>query len=412
MKCRFSAARAFVLSVAAVLGAMFSLHGQTNPTAGLTAVRSGNDIILSFPASSGVLFTLQTRPDLVGQWSNFQSILGDGSLKTVTIPNAIATGKGFYRLLIQPKPSALSLPQTTAFGILGYSCGGIQEKVYVTGFDSNTGYPAGVVYLSTTCSSGGRGSRPVTHSASASVVWDFAGNVVSATVLASGPTVNQTFTATDAFGDTIYNSSGAAYLSVPTPAVPTAVTATQSGDQFQVSWTPNGVNPVAVTSTTLTATPVNSTAPVLTVTVTGSAATGIIPTLQPQTTYQITVVTTSLSGSSLASAPISVTTVPASVAPAAPTGVTAKWTDLNPAGATDTLLATWQAAVPGDSPVDQYRIVISGSDGGGAFTQTVSGTTLTTSFTVDYVPNWTVTVQAHNAVGWGSASTGFTLGGL
>ena len=144
----------------------------------------------------------------------------------------------------------------------------------------------------------------------------------------------------------------------------------------------------------------------------GPATTGVISSLQPQTTYEITVVNTTISGSSPASTPIGVTTVPASIAPSAPGGVTANWTNLDPAGATDTLVATWQAAVPGDSPIDQYRITIVGSDGAGTFTQTVSGTTLTTSFTVDYVPNWSVTVQAHNVVGWGPPSSVITLGGL
>jgi hypothetical protein len=46
------------------------------------------------------------------------------------------------------------------------------------------------------------------------------------------------------------------------------------------------------------------------------------------------------------------------------------------------------------------------------FTQTVSGTTLTASFTVDYIPNWSVIVQAHNALGWGPWSSAVTLGGL
>jgi hypothetical protein len=53
-----------------------------------------------------------------------------------------------------------------------------------------------------------------------------------------------------------------------------------------------------------------------------------------------------------------------------------------------------------------------GSDGSGTFTQTVSGTTLSASFTVDYIPNWSVTVQAHNAYGWGPLSSAFSLGGL
>jgi hypothetical protein len=73
---------------------------------------------------------------------------------------------------------------------------------------------------------------------------------------------------------------------------------------------------------------------------------------------------------------------------------------------------SWNAAVPGDSPIDQYQITITGSDGGGTFTQTVPGTALTASFTVDYIPDWTVTVRAHNAAGWGPWSTRFTLGGL
>jgi hypothetical protein len=59
-----------------------------------------------------------------------------------------------------------------------------------------------------------------------------------------------------------------------------------------------------------------------------------------------------------------------------------------------------------------YLVTITGSDGAGTSTQTVSGTTLTASFTVDYTPNWSVTVQAHNAFGWGPSSSVFTLGGL
>src|SRR5262244_3999466 len=104
----------------------------------------------------------------------------------------------------------------------------------------------GDVYLSTTCSTGGRGAPPATFTAWAAVTWDFAGNVISATGLTNVATLNPTFTATDVYGDTIYNADAAAYLAVPTPAAPTAVTAVQSGDQFEVSWTPNGVNPAAI----------------------------------------------------------------------------------------------------------------------------------------------------------------------
>jgi hypothetical protein len=246
------------------------------------------------------------------------------------------------------------------------------------------------------------------------VTWELAGNSISATALSNAPALNPTFIAADSYNDTIYNVSNgvpSAYLLVPLPAAPSGVTAVQSGDQFQVSWTFNGVNPAAVTSSTITATPLGSTAPVLTTTVAGSATAGIIDTLQPQTTYLIAVVNATASGSSPASAPINVTSAPASIPPSVPTGVTAHWLIADPSGPTDTIVANWQAAVPGDSPIDQYQITIVGSDGGGTFTQTVSGTTLTASFTVDWIPNWSITVQAHNAVGWGPLSSVVTLGG-
>ena len=84
---------------------------------------------MSFPTTSPNFYTVQTSPDLSQQWTNFQpGIPGDGLVKTVTMSNVLSGGQGFYRLLIQ-KPTSLVLPQSTAFAILGYSCGGIQEKV-------------------------------------------------------------------------------------------------------------------------------------------------------------------------------------------------------------------------------------------------------------------------------------------
>jgi hypothetical protein len=304
------------------------------------------------------------------------------------------------------------LPASIAFAILGYDCGGISEQVYATGFDTNTGYPIGNVDLRTSCSTGKAGSPPSVHTASVAVMWDFAGNVISTNIPATGAPANPTFIATDRFNDILYNAGANAYLIVPIPAAPTGVTAVQSGDQFQVAWTPHGVNPVAITSSTLTATPVNSTNPVLTATVTGSGTNGVIPTLQPATSYQVTVTSTTIGGTSPASIPFSVTTEAALIVPSAPIKVVASWSNPDPSGATDTLVATWSAAVPGDSPIDQYQITITGSEGAGTSTQTVSGTTLTTYFNVDYIPNWTVTLQAHNAAGWGPSSTPVRLGGL
>jgi hypothetical protein len=84
---------------------------------------------------------------------------------------------------------------------------------------------------------------------------------------------------------------------------------------------------------------------------------------------------------------------------------------LDPTGTTDSLIANWPATVPGNSPVDEYLILIK-SDGGSSYTNTVSGDTLTTYFNVDWTPNWSVTVRAHNAAGWGPVSSTVNLGGL
>jgi len=412
MKTRFSFLLALAWLVAPTLTTPFPATALTLPPGSLALTLSSNNLVFSFPTTTTNYYGLQVSPDLLPPWTNIQAgIQGYGLVKTVTLSNAISAGQGFYRTVTQPKPAQLLLPQSTAFQILGYDCGGIQEQVYLIGFDPTNGYPTGNVELKTVCSCGKACSSP--HTASATVTWDLAGNVISTSTPATGAPANPTFIATDGFNDILYNAGANAYLIVPVPAAPTGVTAAQSGDQFQVSWMPNGVNPVAIISSTLTATPVNnSTASNLTTTVTGPVTNGVIPTLQPATSYQITVVSTTVGGSSPASTPISLTTEAASVVPSAPTNVVASWSNPDPTGTNDTLVVTWSAAVPGDSPVDQYQITITGSDGAGTFTQTVDGTTLTTYFTVDFIPNWTVTVQAHNAAGWSRSSTPVTLGGL
>ena len=245
------------------------------------------------------------------------------------------------------------------------------------------------------------------------MTWDFAGKAVSSAKLSTVPTVELAFTASDVYGDQIYNSNNAAYLVVPAPLAPTLQTAVQSGDHGALTWTlASNVNPSAVTSSTLTATPVNSTVSVVTTIVGGSATNGLVGPLQADTTYNITVVSITIGGSSGQSNALTLTTSPATVAPSVPTGVTAHWTLPDPPGTTDTIVATWNAADPGDSPVDSYEVVITDSDGAGTFSQTVSGSTLTASFTVDYSPDWSVTVRAHNAAGYGPWSTSFMLGGL
>jgi len=399
------ATMAFILTALHVSAAV---HLQLGGTA-------ANSIALSFSTGAGVLYQVQYSPVLPA--SNWMSlglpIVGDGTTNTVS-DSASGSGSRFYRVHILVSSAAVSLllPQSTSFSILGHSCGGIQEKAYVTGFAPTTGYPTGCVYMQTRCGGSGRGGgyHVTTYSAWASVTWDFAGNVLSTTTLPAAPVVNPTFSATDEYGDQIYNLNNAAFLVVPVPAAPTIVNAVQSGDQFDVSWTPGGANPAAIASSTLAATPVNSTTSILMTTVSGSAADGLVGPLQPGTTYLITVANTTVGGSGPASDPVTVMTSAASIAPSAPTGVTARW---GAAGATTaTFIASWNAAVPGNSPVDQYEVTIRGDDGGGTFTQTVSGTMLTASFTVDWTPDWKVTVRAHNAAGWSPPSATFTLGGL
>lgn len=378
----------------------------------LTATVSGSDLMLSFPTTTTNYYGVQTSPDLLKPWTNIQAGLqGFGFVKTITLSNALDGSEGFFRTMIHPQPVRLQLSQGSAFAIIGYDCGGIQEQVYLTGFDPTNGYPIGIVDLKTVCSCGKDCST--THTAGTTAMWDFAGNVITTNVPVTGGPTSPAFIATDGFNDIIYNVGTIAYLVVPIPATPTGVAAVQSGDQFNVSWTPNGVNPIAITSSTLMATPVSSTNTVLTATVTGPATNGIIPTLEPSTTYQITVVSTTIGGSSPASVPISVLTSPATILPSAPTNVFAQWANLDPVGVTnDTLEASWSPSVPGNSPVDQYLVTITGSDGAGTFYQTVAGTTTNANFTVDFVPNWSVTVQAHNAAGWGATSNPYMLGGL
>jgi hypothetical protein len=147
---------------------------------------------------------------------------------------------------------SLNLPQSVAFSLLGYSCGGIGEQAYASGFDPTSGFPTGDVYLSTTCSSGGRGSHPSTHTAWAGVTWDFTGEVVSDAPLTSAPSVDPAFSAFDANGNEIYNASKSAYLTygpsfVPIPRV-TGISTTAGPTSGGTSVTITGTGFTAATA--------------------------------------------------------------------------------------------------------------------------------------------------------------------
>lgn len=325
-------------------------------------------------------------------------------------------------------PSAVSLllPSSTAFSMLGHSCGGIQEQAFATGFGSD-GYPTGAVYLQTRCGGSGRGGgyHVTTYSAWVTVTWDFAGGTRTAAKLATAPAVSATFTATDARGDLLYNALTAvnvtpancsvgnttyctyrAYLSVPVPGSPTAVGATQSGDALLVTWTA-ATDGGAPATGTVTATPSGG-GPVLTATVAGSATSASLAGVTPSTTYTITVNEANASGTSADSAPFTITTRAASTVPGAPTNVSAAW-----ASNGSSILVRWNAPASGDSPIDDYQVSVAQYDPNGAPTVIDVGTATTTTVTgFSNVPDWAIQVRAHNAAGWGAWSTRVILGGL
>ncbi len=110
-------------------------------------------------------------------------------------------------------PIQLVVPQGTAFAVLGYDCGGIKEHAYATGFDPSidpaAGYPTGDVFLTTTCSAGGRGGRTFTVTAWTSDTWDLTGALLSHSKLAAAPAVDPGLVATDSVsGNEVYNQAG------------------------------------------------------------------------------------------------------------------------------------------------------------------------------------------------------------
>ena len=219
-------------------------------------------------------------------------------------------------------PQQLTLGQTEAFSILGHSCGGIQEQVYAAGF-APSGFPTGDVYMQTRCGGSGRGGgyKSTTFSAWASVVWDWFAATRSFAKLEAEPEVSTTFSAEDVHGDRVYSIGTSAFLAtgeppIAPPAAPTGVQAVlsplETGEEeepilrFQVSWTPAGETADLITSSTVTATPIGSAAPVLSATVTGVGSGAVVGPLQRHTTYSITVTNTDPEGTSEASTPIEV----------------------------------------------------------------------------------------------------------
>jgi len=206
-------------------------------------------------------------------------------------------------------PIRLYLSGGAAFAILGHSCGGIQQQVYATGFAAN-GYPMGNVSLSTSCGGSGRGGgyKSTRYTGTASVVWTWFGETRS-----YGPLQGalQAAPAVDSHGDRVYNVATAAYLETGTPpleppAPPTNVSAsvglyevgTSEFLRMAVGWTVAPETAGLLKSSTITAEPVGSNAPVLTTTVTSYFSSGFLQPVQPNTTYRVTVTNTDSEGTS------------------------------------------------------------------------------------------------------------------
>ncbi len=239
------------------------------------------------------------------------------ALSLVTSLLASVGALGVAPLADAASTTQLLLSQGAAFGVLGYDCGGISEHVYATGFATN-GYPTGAAYLSTTCNGSGRGGHSIKITAWAGATWTWYGETRSYGKLAEAPSgLSTSFSETDSHGDRVYNTASAAYLETTSPPVlapepPTSVSAYafrtgeegEAGPQeFSVSWIPAPETARLVTSSTVYARPVGSLAPTLTTTVNGAGSSALLGTLEPNTTYLITVTSTDLEGTSGESAP-------------------------------------------------------------------------------------------------------------
>ncbi len=108
--------------------------------------------------------------------------------------------------------TSLLVPASTAFAVLGHSCGGIQEQAFATGFETPSGLPTGDVYLQTRCGGSGRGGgyRSTTYSAWVAVTWDFTGAVASSAALSGAPAnLDPALAAFDSSGNEVSNALSA-----------------------------------------------------------------------------------------------------------------------------------------------------------------------------------------------------------
>ena len=189
----------------------------------------------------------------------------------IAVAAALVVTVGVERAASGASTTALLVPASTAFSVLGHSCGGIQEQALATGFDATSGYPTGDVYLQTRCGGSGRGGgyHTTTYSKWVGVTWDYTGAVVSYDVLAAAPTnADPAFSAVDSFGNEIYNALNAVNV---LPANCTVGNTTYCSYRAYLTLADTFAPPPRVTSVSVTSGPA---AGGTSVTVTGTGFTG------------------------------------------------------------------------------------------------------------------------------------------
>jgi cysteine-rich repeat protein len=202
------------------------MHAEPAPLAIVLAASERVDV---FPTSRGTSRGLRAgTSNPFGARSSRRRLLQGGTMvRTLTIAvivvAAVLLSTVGLECLASASPTPLVVPQSTAFSVLGHSCGGIQEQEFATGFDATSGFPTGDVYLSTRCGGSGRGGgyHTTTYSAWVGASWDLTGALVSHVVLSAAPTVDPTFSAFDQYGNEVYNQSNSAFLLLASGFVPT-----------------------------------------------------------------------------------------------------------------------------------------------------------------------------------------------
>ncbi len=217
------------------------------------------------------------------------------------------------------------------------------------------------------------------------------------TGLANGTAYTFTVYATNAAGNGASSNASNSVTPSTTPGAPTNVVATAGDGQAGVSWTAPANGGSTITSYKVTSSPGG-----LTATVTGNPAgtAATVTGLTNLTSYTFTVVATNANGPGSASAASNAVTP--SVLPGAPTGVTARASNLQ-------ATVTWTAPAPnGGSAISGYTVTPYIGSTAGSPTQVGASTTSATISGLSNGTTYTFQVTATNTGGTGPAGTSNT----